>query len=207
MFYGRGFKTGVSKKYYTNVANISNKAAFSMKHISPWSYKFSGIGKVRFYKGINFRREYTKYARVSSNDRPKKFTFGSNNNAKSCKCHPAKPNCDRRTCGKREIIGSIKFCHGISIYKNVDYVGTPFTYYKCDAKTKKSYCFKNIIAPQKNYKSLHFDSLIKHVRLYKRNNCTDVRKTYKWNKKDKGTVKKISSALRNKVRSIQITFK
>ncbi len=203
-YFAKGFKTGRNVGLFTNITNISSRGTFHMRHESPWSYKLSGIGKFLFYHKAGFKEQFRKV--ISSNDRPKYHTFGSGNNAARCRCSQQNPSCARKTCGKREIIGSVKFCPGVSVYAKKDYIGTPMTYSMCDAKPKSTKCFR-VATAQKKMQSFHFDALLSHVKFYTGPNCKGGTTALYSFAKQKGTVPLLTSSVRNKVGSIRIYFR
>ncbi len=181
-YLAQGFKTG-KRGYFTNVKTVTDRNTFYMRVGGPWSYKLSGIGVFKFYAKENYRN--LKKRIVSSNDRPKMGNLNPRG------------------------LGSVKFCPGVSFYKNKNYIGTPFTLARCDVQPSKSYCIKgsdvtNTIVKKSG--SFHFDGLIKSVHLYTGTNCNGPGVWYSWNKQH-GTVSSISSNVKNKIKSVKIVFK
>ncbi len=203
-YHAKGFVTGRSSRLYTNIPNISSSSSFKMRHESPWSYKFSGIGKVMFYHQTNYRDRF--HWKASTDDRPKLHTFGSSSNASKCRCSASNPNCSRKWCGHRETIGSIKFCPGLALYTGRDYVGKAAVMFKCDPRPKQSHCFTSIPAAHAYAKSLHFDALVDKVHLYSQANCRAGGDVWYGQHSNGGIVPLIHPGLR-KIRSIKIVFK
>lgn len=206
-YYAKGFKTTYySSPFYVNVPDIENPLGFHMKHESPWSVKYAGIGKILFYRSTDFKGKAYK-AIVSTDDRPKVFTFGSDNNAVMCFCSHNNPNCPSSLCGDRSKTGSIKMCPGVAFYSKEKYIGDSELLYSCDANRYSEHCFNDVNNTIiNNAGSFHFDGAIQEVHLYKNKNCSGAQSWYSFNKQD-GTVSKISDFVRNNIRSVKIIFR
>jgi hypothetical protein len=207
-FHAMGFRTGLINRNFVAIPDISKRNAFYLRHDSPWSIEYNGIGRIYLYKETNFKR-LTKIL-SSTDDHSKKETFGVKNNAPRCICSHHFPNCVEDLCGKRKVIGSVKFDPGIAFYSNTDYRGeaqllTPGLYSREDITPGKTFCLPASRFVRKA-KSMHFDALVDRVKVYRSSNCTGASASYTWNKQ-KGTVRSLATNFVGSIKSVQIKYR
>jgi hypothetical protein len=208
-FHAKGFRVGLTDRPYYDVEDISKKYGFNMRHDSPWSIQYNGIGRMYFYRDIKFKNLWK--ITQSTDDHVKKVTFGSTNNALGCqRCSFHNPDCSDPKCGQREVIGSIKFDPGIAFYQKVDYRGraellTPLTYITERLRGNTAFCLPASAFVKKS-KSFHFDPLVRKIKLFRGKNCRGPFSSYTW-ERQQGVVANISSHVRNRVESVEVTYK
>ncbi|MBL6991260.1 MAG: hypothetical protein ISR65_15860 [Bacteriovoracaceae bacterium] len=209
-FHAKGFRVGLINKPYSSVRDIENINTFNMKKISPWSMKYTGIGRIYFYRQMHYKKLFKVVQ--SSDDYPKVETFKSSNNARNCTCSRSnRRECEVRTCGASELIGSIKFDPGVAFYSRENFRGsatliTPLAFSRRPLTPGGEVCISLGSSQAKKARSFHFDALIKQVHLYKRDNCRGARSWYSWQRQT-GVVRKVSNFVRGQISSVKLVYK